>query len=109
MSAEEQQAELSAVFSSIFDGLAGAVVPFIEQFQKVGEGLGETLVRVATGVQVTQEAIKQLGLVIDETDPERFAQISEGLIDAVGGLDAFISGMQSFVSAFADDSHKLQV
>src|SRR5690606_34211275 len=34
LSAEEQQAELSAVFSSIFDGLAGAVVPFIEQFQK---------------------------------------------------------------------------
>lgn len=109
LSAEEQQAELAAVFSSIFDGLAGAVVPFIEQFQKVGEGLGETLVRVATGVQVTQEAIKQLGLVINETDPERFAQISEGLIDAVGGIDAFISGMQNFVSAFADDQHKLQV
>lgn len=109
LSAEEQQAELAAVFSSIFDGLAGAVVPFIEQFQKVGEGLGETLIRVATGVQVTQEAIKQLGLVIDETDPERFAQISEGLIGAVGGLDQFISGMQNFVSAFATDSHKLQV
>ena len=109
LSAEEQQAELSAVFSSIFDGLAGAVVPFIEQFQKVGEGLGETLIRVATGVQVTQEAIKQLGLVINETDPERFAQISEGLIDAVGGLDEFIAGMQNFVAAFADDQHKLQV
>lgn len=109
LTAEEQQAELQAVFSSIFDGLAGSVVPFIAQFQKVGEGLGETLVRVATGVQVTQEAMKQLGLVINETDPERFAQISEGLIDAVGGLDAFISGMQNFVSAFADDQHKLQV
>lgn len=109
LSAEEQQAELEAVFSQMFDGLAGAVVPFIAQFQQVGEGLGETLVRVATGVQVTQEAVRQLGIVIDETDPERFAQISEGLIAAVGGIDAFISGMQSFVGAFAGEEQQFQV
>lgn len=81
LSAEEQQAELEAVFSSIFDGLAGAVVPFVEQFQRVGEGLGETLVRVATGVQVMQEAVRRLGFSLDETDPERFAQASEALIE----------------------------
>ncbi len=109
LSAEEQQAELAAVFSQMFDGLAGAIVPFIEQFQQVGEGLGETLVRVATGVQVTQEAMRQLDLDIDETDPERFAQISEGLMHAVGGVEAFIDGMNSFVSAFADDGHRLQI
>lgn len=109
LSAEEQQAELEAVFSSIFDGLAGAVVPFVAQFQQVGEGLGETLVRVATGVQVTQEAMRQLGLVINETDPERFAQISEGLISAVGGLDEYISGIQSFASNFANDSRQFEI
>ena len=109
LSAEEAQAELAAVFSSIFDGLAGAVVPFIGQFQQVGEGLGETLIRVATGVQVTQEAIKQLGFALDETDPERFAQISEGLIGLVGGIDAFIEGMSTFVNAFATDEHKFKV
>lgn len=109
LSAEEQQAELAAVFSSLFDGLAGAVVPFIAQFQKVGEGLGETLVRVATGVQVTQEAVKQLGFSLNETDPEKFAQISEGLIDLAGGIEGFIEGMNSFMSNFATDAHKLQV
>lgn len=109
LTAEEQQAELEAVFGQIFDGLAGHVVPFIEQFQRVGEGLGETLVRVATGVQVTREAINQLGLAIDEADPERFAQISEGLIGAVGSIEEFITGMVAFVNNFATDAHRLEV
>lgn len=109
LSAEDQQKALEAVFSQIFDGLAGAVVPFIAQFQQVGEGLGETLVRIATEVQVAQEAFRQLGLAVNETDPEKFAQISDALIAAAGGLDAFISGMQLFVSNFAPDSQKFGV
>lgn len=108
LSADDQQKALEAVFSSIFDGLAGAVVPFIGQFQQVGEGLGETLVRVATEVQVTQEAFKQLGLSVNETDPEKFAQIADGLVQAAGGLDAFISSMQSFADKFAPESAKFQ-
>jgi hypothetical protein len=108
LSAEDQQKALEAVFSSIFDGLAGAVVPFIAQFQQVGEGLGETLVRVATEVQVTQQAMKQLGLVINETDPEKFAQIADGLIKMAGGVDAFIEGMNSFTANFAPESFKFQ-
>jgi len=109
LTAEEQQAELLAVFSSIFDGLAGAVVPFIAQFQRVGEGLGETLVRVATGVQVTQEGLRRLGFSLDEIEPERFAQISESLIDLVGGIEEFVSGMLSFVDKFAPESRKFEL
>jgi methyl-accepting chemotaxis protein len=56
-----------------------------------------------------QEAIRYLGLAIDETDPERFAQISVGLIEAVGGIEEFIEGMTTFVSAFATDEHRLMV
>lgn len=109
LSAEDQEKAIEAVFSSIFDGLAGAVVPFIGQFQKVGEGLGETLVRVATEVQVTQEAFKQLGLSVSTVDPETYAQIADGLVEAAGGLDAFITGMQSFVKNFSDSAHQFMV
>lgn len=109
LSAEEARKELEAAFSAIFDGLAGHVVPFIEQFQQVGEGMAETLIRVATGVQVTQEAMIQLGFALDETDPERFAQVSEALMDLVGGVDAFIDGMSSFVNSFASEEHKFAV
>ncbi|MDQ3288653.1 MAG: hypothetical protein M3Q42_10425 [Pseudomonadota bacterium] len=109
LSGEEAQAEIEAAFSAIFDELAGAVVPFIDQFQRVGEGLGETLIRVATSVQVVQEGMYQLGLSMEALDPERMAQVSVALIDAVGGIDAFIEGMQSFVSNFAPASRQFAV
>lgn len=108
LDAEEQQAELQAVFSQIFDGIAGHVVPFIDQFQQVGEGLGETLVRVATSVQVVQESMRYLGLAIDETDPERVAQISVALVEAAGGIEEFITGMQAFANAFAPEEFQFE-
>jgi hypothetical protein len=109
LTGEEAQAELEAAFSAIFDNLAGAVVPFIDQFQQVGEGLGETLVRVATSVQVAQEAFYQLGLSVGELDPEQMAQVSVGLVEAAGGIDQFISGLQSFVNNFATEEHRFAV
>lgn len=108
LSAEDQQKALEAVFSQIFDNLAGAVVPYIGQFQKVGEGLGETLIRVATEVQVTQEAVKQLGFAINTTDPEKFAQVADGLANAMGGVENFITGMKDFTSKFASDGDKFK-
>ncbi len=109
LSAEEQQAELLAVFSQIFDNLAGSVVPYIEQFQRVGEGLGETLVRVATSVQVTQEAVTRLGFSMGQLDPERFAQASVALVELVGGIDEFVQAMGSFVDKFAPEAHRFEV
>lgn len=109
LSAEEQQAELQAVLSSLFDGIAGDVVPFLGQFQRLGEGLGETLVRVATGVQVTREALDRLGFSLESTGVEQFAQISESLIELSGGLEEFISGMASFVDAFAPEARKFEL
>lgn len=109
LNAEEQAAEIQAVISSIFDDLAGAVVPYIEQFQKVGEGLGETLARVATSVQVMQEAVKQLGFAADASDPEIFAQMAVGLVELTGGVSEFISQFTNFVSKFATDEHKLAI
>lgn len=109
LSAEEQQAELLAVFSQIFDNVTAGVVPFIGQFQRLGEGLGETLVRVATGVQVTREALDRLGFSLDAVGPEQFAQISESLIEMVGGIEEFISGMSGFVEAFAPEARKFEL
>jgi hypothetical protein len=71
--------------------------------------LGETLVRIATEVQVAQEAFRQLGLVVNVVDPERFAQISDSLIQAAGGLEAFITGMQTFVAAFSTEAYQFDV
>jgi len=108
LSGEEQQEAIIAVFSKIFDDLAGDVVPFIGQFQKVGEGLGETLVRVATSVQVFREAVDALGFVIDTADPELFAQIAVGLVELTGGVENFISMFTTFFDLFASEEQKLE-
>jgi len=108
LNAEEQQEEILAVFSKIFDDLAGTVVPFIEDFQKVGEGLGETLVRVATSVQVMQEAIIALGLSVDDMDPEAFAHMSVDLVELTGGVEEFISKFTTFFDKFANEGQKLE-
>src|SRR5690606_11262277 len=53
-------------------------------------------------------AVTQLGLSFGEgMDPQQFAVASDELISLGGGLENFIGSMQSFVSAFATDSHKL--
>lgn len=109
LSAEDQQAELEAVFGQIFDNLTESVVPFIMDFQRIGEGLGETLVRVGTNVQVTDEAILRLGFNAERVSVEQFAHLSTALIDAAGGLDQFISGMGSFIDKFATEQHKFDV
>lgn len=109
LTAEQQQKEIEAVFSSIFDNLAGSVVTFLPKFQQAGEGLGETLARVATNVQVTEEAVFRLGFAAENINPEQFATLSVYLIDAAGGLEQFIGAMSGFVDKFAPESHKLEL
>lgn len=109
LSAEQQQKEIEAVFSSIFDGLAGSVVTFLPEFQQAGEGLGETLVRVATNVQVTEEAVNRLGFQAQRLGAEQFAELSVSLIEAAGGLEQFIGGMGAFIDKFASDKKKFEL
>lgn len=107
LDADEQREELLAVFGRIFDDLASHVIPYIDQFQQVGEGLGETLVRVATSVQVFQEAVNQLGFAADLSDPELVAQMAVGLVELTGGVSEFISQFTTFMDKFASDEQKL--
>lgn len=109
LTAEEQQKEIEAVFSSIFDGLAGNVVTFLPEFQQAGEGLGETLARVATNVQVTEEAVSRLGFQAQRLGAEQFAELSVSLIEAAGGLEQFINGMGAFVDKFASEETKFSL
>jgi hypothetical protein len=109
LSAEEQQAQIQAEFSKIFDGLSGEVVPFINEFQRAGEGLGETLARVATQVQVADEAVYRLGFNAEHQTAEQFAHLSDELIKVAGGIESFISGMSDFVATFAPEAHKFEL
>lgn len=111
LSAEAQQTAIEEVFSSIFDNLSGSVIPYIDEFQQVGEGLGETLSRLANEVSITELLADQLGITISDklADPYLFATISDNLATMVGGLEEFASKTSSFIESFAPDSVKLEI
>lgn len=62
LSSDEVQKQLQAVFSAIGDTLATAALPSIAKFQQAGEGLLETAVRVASGVETANAALDKLGI-----------------------------------------------
>ena len=109
LSASQQQKELEAYFSSVFDDMAGGLFPFLEEFQQAGEGLGETLVRVANMVQITEEAVNRLGLQFSDLAGRDLVAASERLIEASGGIEQFINSMQGFIENFATDARQFEL
>jgi len=126
LNTEEQQAEIEAVFSKIFDDLTLAVIPNLQEFQALGEGLGETLARVSTSVQLTSEAADSLGFSlgenrfqflgeIDDGDPfnvmdswnkllkptaDMYAKAANELVNLAGGVEAFSQALASYEKNF---------
>jgi tape measure domain-containing protein len=62
LSSEEIQKQLEAVFSAIGDKLSAVALPMLVSFQKAGEGLLETAVRVASGVETANYELEKLGI-----------------------------------------------
>lgn len=59
--ADEIQETLEGVFSQISDNIAQYLFPALTDFQKVGEGLFETMIRVSTGMEEAEFYISRLG------------------------------------------------
>ena len=62
----EIQEKLTAVFGAAADNLAKYAIPGLEQFQKVGEGYFETLIRVATSVEAVSSSLSLLGTSVED-------------------------------------------
>lgn len=92
LSGQQIQEKLSAVFGAAADKMAASAFPGIQQFQRVGEGAFETLVRVASTVDSVNQALGLLG------------QQAQGLGTAakLGLADQFdsVSAMGSAVDAY---------
>lgn len=61
LTGEEIEEKLTAVFGAAADDMAKSAFPGIERFQAVGEGLFETLVRVASTVESVTSSLTMLG------------------------------------------------
>lgn len=59
---DELQAAISTAISAQADVLGAAILPGLDDFQKVGEGYFETLVRVAGGIDSASFELEKLGI-----------------------------------------------
>lgn len=62
LTGEEIERELEAVFSAIGDDLTKVALPSVVAFQRSGEGLLETAVRVSSGVEAANYELEKLGI-----------------------------------------------
>ncbi|OBV37726.1 tape measure protein [Janthinobacterium psychrotolerans] len=103
---EEQQKALETAFSKLGDDMAKFGVAGLAQYQAVGEGYLETLVRVTNDYMQVSDVLAVLGKSFNVTGLGAIA-LSESLITAAGGLDKLTSGTGFFVENFLTEAERM--
>ncbi|UAL09102.1 phage tail length tape measure family protein [Caulobacter segnis] len=107
MTGTQIEEALNAIFGKLGDDMAKAAVPAIAQFQKVGEGAFETLVRVARQYEVIDTTLKSVGMIF-ATVGVASLEARERLVDLVGGLDNLTDQAAFFAEHFLSDDERLK-
>lgn len=89
MTADEISKTLENVFSKLADDMAGFAVEGLTDFQKAGEGLFETLSRLARDYLTIDAELKSIGMVFGAVGAASIGA-RENLIDLFGSLQDFI-------------------
>lgn len=96
LTGEQIQEKLTAIFGAAADGMAAAAFPAVAQFQKVGEGTFETLVRVASTVEAVGASLDLLG-----TSAQTMGIAAKlGLADQFDSVSALASAADSYFESF---------
>jgi phage-related minor tail protein len=106
LTGEEQQKALESVFSKLGDDMARWSVAGIAQFQQVGEGYLETLVRVANEQVQVNDVLAVLGKSFNSTGLGA-VKLSQDLIAAGGGLEKLTSGTAYFAQNFLSEAERM--
>ncbi|MGG7604628.1 hypothetical protein [Massilia sp. BKSP1R2A-1] len=99
MKADEIEKTLQAVFSKLGDDMAQFAVGGLEQFQEVGEGYMETLVRIAQGYQSVDVVMQSMGMTFGMIGTDSIAA-RQRLLDLSGGLEKFVQSSEQFLKDF---------
>lgn len=98
LTGDEIQEKLAAVFGAQADLMAQYAIPGMERFQQVGEGAFETLVRVASTVDVVTSSLQLMGLSAKSLGVDASMAIT-GFFDSVAdyqsATDAYFSTFYS--------------
>lgn len=99
MKPDEIEAALQAVFSKIGDQMAGFAVAGLAQYQKAGEGLFETLARLAKNYQTIDVTLQAMGKTFGSVGTESIAA-REALIALFGTLEDFVDATTFYQQNF---------
>src|SRR5690606_781205 len=107
---EELTAEIEAFFSSTLDNWAGVLVSgtkILSQFQQIGEGAFETVLRLASETGYFTEQVERMGV--------QFGLVGIGAIEAVqniaglaGGFDRLTGAISTYNSRFLSDAERFE-
>lgn len=106
MDAEGIQKELEAVFSKVGDDMARWGVQGLSQFQKVGEGYLETLVRISANYANLDATLQSIGMDFGAAGLSSVAA-REDLIQLTGGIDELAGKAASFGENFLTEQERL--
>lgn len=109
--ADELSERLSSFFSSISDSLVMVLDNgLVEDYQRLGEGLLETLTRIVSGMETAQAGLDRIGLSLGENlKPEATVDLTNALIEAAGGTSEFQNATENFVDSFLSETQQLDV
>ncbi len=96
LTGEQIQEKLTAIFGAAADGMAAAAFPAVAQFQKVGEGTFETLVRVASTVEAVGASLDLLG----NSAQTMGIAAKLGLADQFDSVSALTSAADAYFESF---------
>jgi hypothetical protein len=101
LTGQQIQERLAAVFGAAADNLARYAIAGLDQFQKVGEGYFETLVRVASSVEAVASSVTMLGRSANLT-----IAASMDLVDRFGSASDMLSATGEYFSLYYSNAEQ---
>lgn len=107
MTGDEIEKALNSVFSKLGDDMAGFAFSDLRTFQKVGEGMLETISRVANNLL----QVKDVFQVLDKSLPSGWLGtfISEKIVDAFGSADNLTSSVSTYMSSILTEDQNAAI
>lgn len=107
LSGEEIQQKLEDVISQQGDLLAVYVLPQIKEYQKIGEGALETLLRVSKEQVVFNDALDMIGQSLGDMSNLMRIDVAQSIITMMGGLEEFSDSVNLYFKEFFTESEQL--
>jgi hypothetical protein len=103
LNAEESSKKMTGVISAMLDDMTTAVFGrIVGQYQKLGEGMLETAIRIVAQMGVVRDAVRLSGQSIEKNA----IGISDALISAAGGIQEFQKQFEKYFEGFYSDAEK---